>query len=157
MSSVFYLSVCTHVSISLWGTNFICLTQTSQCCLNEVNEILWFITVISVSVDASVFRESVLNPVFTFCRHKPSRPQKHPHFGLGDLGQRLMGARLRWRLWADILSLVRPCVSEPSMLCFLLPFLTFSPRVRVLIQDRFWGVVKSDPWLALWLWEVCYI
>lgn len=69
-------------------------------------------------------------PSLSPCRHKPSRPDQRSRCGRHDLSQRLLGARLRWWIRADFLSLVRPSVSHPGMLCSLLLFLPSRPELR---------------------------
>lgn len=62
-------------------------------------------------------------------RHKPSCPHQCACSGCHDLCQRLLGARLRRWIRADFLSLVRPSVSHPRMLCSLLLFLPSRPQL----------------------------
>lgn len=62
-------------------------------------------------------------------RHKPSCPHQCACCGCHDLCQRLLGARLRRWIRADFLSLVRPSVSHPRMLCSLLLFLPSRPQL----------------------------
>lgn len=70
------------------------------------------------------------NPSLSLRRHKPSCPDQRARCGRHDLSQRLLGARLRRWIRADFLSLVRPSVSHPGMLCSLLLFLPSRPELR---------------------------
>lgn len=73
------------------------------------------------------------------CRHKPPCTHQRPRGGILHLGQRVMGGGLRRRLPADILSLVRPCVSHPSLLRFLLFLLV----VFISKTIFFWGIFRT--------------
>lgn len=67
-------------------------------------------------------------------RHQPPCPGQHPRAGVHERCQRVLGGGLRWRLRTDILSLVRPSVSQPCMLCSLL-----LPCPRPLSPGEVWG------------------
>lgn len=77
-------------------------------------------------------------------RHKPPRPHQCPRGSIFHLGQRVLGVQLWRRLPADILSLVRPCVSHPSMLCFLLFLLPM--HYQLLLKMSFSGLCSEQLW-----------
>lgn len=98
------------------------------------------------------------HPPHPSTRHKPPRPRQCPRGGVLHLGQRVLGGQLRRRLAADILSLVRPCVSHPSMLCFLL--FSSSNALSVVTENVFFRVVfrtvvKAKTWKNTWMSRVC--
>lgn len=132
-------------------TNYASFYSYSKCCivLQPHSWVQLTINVFKMNVHSSATQWLMcpfksINLTFPSCRHKPPRPHQCPCGGVRHLGQCVLGGGLWRRLPTDILSLVRPCVSHPSMLCFLLFLLPILPLLFLTLS--FPGLCSEQLW-----------